>query len=42
LGRIPINPRVIQVLPAVSALFILIAGLGITVTALAQAGVIRV
>ena len=34
-GRIPINRRLIQVLPAVSALFIVLAGFGITLTALA-------
>lgn len=35
LGRIPINHGVVRVLPAVSALFIVLAGLGITLTALA-------
>ncbi len=35
-GRIPIDRRVLQVLPAISALFILIAGVGIVLLALAQ------
>ncbi len=42
LGRFPINRRVIQALPAVSALFILLAGIGIVLSALAQTGVFRV
>jgi ABC-type nickel/cobalt efflux system permease component RcnA len=41
-GRIPIDRRVIQALPAISALFIVLAGLGIMFAALAQAGVIKI
>ena len=37
-GRIPINRRVIQALPAVSALFIVVAGMSIMLAALMQAG----
>jgi len=39
LGRIPVNQRAIEVLPAISALFILLAGIGIILSGLAQAGV---
>ncbi len=41
LGRIPINRQVIQALPAISALFIVLAGAGITFTALAQTEMFR-
>ena len=41
-GRIPLNRRMIQVLPAVSALFIVLAGIGIMLTALAQTGMFKV
>lgn len=39
-GRLPIGRRAIQIIPAVSALFIMLAGVGLIVAALAQAGVI--
>ena len=39
-GRFALKPGVIRVLPAISALFIVVAGIGITLAALTQAGMI--
>ncbi len=41
-GRLLISSRAVQALPVVSALIIVLAGIGITLTALAQAGMLRV
>ena len=41
LGRIPINRQLIQALPAVSALFIVLVGAGVTLTALARTGLLN-
>ena len=40
-GRFALNSGVIRILPAISALFIVVAGIGITLAALTQAGMIR-
>ncbi len=41
LSRIPLNRQLIQALPAVSALFIVLVGTGVTLTALVQAGLLH-
>ena len=41
LGRLALNRGVMRALPAISALFIVIAGIGITLAALTQAGMLR-
>jgi ABC-type nickel/cobalt efflux system permease component RcnA len=40
-NRIPVQSRLLRLLPALSALFITLVGLGITVQALAQTGFIK-
>ena len=42
LHRFPLNRPLLQALPAVSALLILLVGIGMTLTALAQMGWLRV
>jgi ABC-type nickel/cobalt efflux system permease component RcnA len=39
-GHIPLDKRFVQVVPVLSALFVIVVGLGITVQALAQTGVL--
>ncbi len=41
LSRIPLNRQLIRALPAVSALFIVLVGTGVTLTALVQAGLLH-
>jgi ABC-type nickel/cobalt efflux system permease component RcnA len=41
LGGLALDRSVIRTLPAISALFIVVAGIGITLAALTQAGMIR-